>query len=194
MKTGMPWQGDVRFTITPREPVEMSLHLRIPEWSLNTKVAINGVAYRGGPVTANSYLSIKRTWKPGDVVTMAFDMTPKLVAANTRVPETFGKVAVQRGPFLYCLEQNDLTGPSVFDVALTGADLHPVRRQDKFEGSLTLLEGHGLATPAPATDSPLYVYGKPALPSQPVELTLIPYFAFNNRGDTAFAVWMPLIR
>jgi DUF1680 family protein len=191
MKTGMPWQGDVRLTLAPQAAIAMTLNLRIPEWSPQTKVAINGVPF-AGKVEPNTYLAIKRTWKPGDVVTLAFDMTPKRIAANPRVPETYGKVSIQRGPFLYCLEQPDLDGASVFDISLSaGAPLAPVRRQDKFAGEITVLEGRGLASPKPGSEAPLYAYGQPVPPSKPVPLTLIPYYTFNNRGDSAFAVWLP---
>jgi hypothetical protein len=191
MRTGMPWQGDVRFTVTPERPAEFTLSIRIPEWSQSTKVAINGQPH-AGKISPNSYLALKRTWKPGDVVTLAFDMAVKLVSANPRVPETYGKAAVQRGPFLYCLEQTDLIGFSVFDIALSAPAYTPVRRPDLFRNSITVLEGSGLALPAPATESPLYVYGRAIRASKPVRIMMIPYFAFHNRGDAAFTVWLPV--
>ncbi|MBL8236417.1 MAG: glycoside hydrolase family 127 protein [Bryobacterales bacterium] len=191
MKTGMPWRGDVQYTLTPASATSMTLHLRIPEWSLQTKVSINGVPYPG-KVAPNTYLALKRTWKPGDVVTMSFDMTPHRVAANPRVPETYGKVSIQRGPFLYCLEQPDVNGASVFDIFLNpGAPLNPVTRKDKFEGEITVLESRGLSLPAPATGAALYTYGQPAQPIKPLPLTLVPYYTFNNRGDAPFTVWLP---
>ncbi len=191
MQTGMPWTGNVRYTLRPEKPVAMGLHLRIPEWSQTTRVAVNGVPH-AGPVAANTYLVLNRVWKPGDVVTMTFDMAPKRIAANPRVPETFGKVSIQRGPFLYCLEQPDLEGASVFDVTLAaGSPLTPTRRKDKFNGEITVLEGKGLTYLGAAGNAPLYVYGQPAPPAKPVPLTLIPYYTFNNRGDTPFTVWLP---
>lgn len=194
MKTGMPWEGDVRYEVNPEKAVAMRLYLRIPEWSAVTKVTVNGEAYRG-KVEPNTYLAIDRTWKAGDVVTMAFDMTPKRIAANPRVPETFGKVSVQRGPFLYCLEQPDVDGASVFDIALsTGAALRAVRRKDKFDGEVTVLEGSGAAFDPPASERALYTFGDAARPGKRMKLMLVPYYTFNNRGDAAFTVWLPAAR
>lgn len=192
MKTGMPWQGDVRYTLTPERPSEFTLNLRIPEWSRTTKVAINGRPF-AGKVPANSYLALKRTWKPGDVVTLSFDMAVKLVSANPRVPENYGKAAVQRGPFLYCLEQTDLPEASVFDAALTGAAFTPVTKQSHFRQAVTLLEGPALIPPRPLSEAPLYSIGRPVRPTRPTRITLIPYFTFHNRGDAPFTVWMPLV-
>ena len=61
----------------------------------------------GAVARPNSYLALKRVWKAGDRVTMELDMTTHLVRANPRVPENYGKAAVQRGPLVYCLEQSD---------------------------------------------------------------------------------------
>lgn len=191
MKTTMPWDGSVTYTLTPERAAEFTLHLRIPEWSAATRVSLNGKPFpdKAGP---NSYLAIKRTWKPGDTVTLSFDMAVKLVASNPRVPENYGKAAVQRGPFLYCLEQADVSGYSVFDISLTGASLKPARRPDVFRNGVVTLEGTGLAFQRPASEAPLYTYGRPAKPNQPVQVRLIPYYTFNNRGDHAYTVWMPL--
>jgi DUF1680 family protein len=155
-------------------------------------VAINGKPH-AGKVAPNTYLALKRTWKPGDVVTLSFDMAVKLVSANPRVPETYGKAAVQRGPFLYCLEQPDLVGASVFDVALSGSAFKPMLVQNMFRSPITALVGQGLMLASPATGAPLYTYGKPLRPGKPVRLTLIPYFSFHNRSDAPFTVWMPLV-
>lgn len=192
MTTGMPWQGGVRYTITPEKAAEFTLNLRIPEWSQTTKVAINGRPWTGR-VTPNSYLALKRVWKPGDVVVLSFDMTVKLVSANPRVAETYGKAAVQRGPFLYCLEQADLAQASVFDVALSGPSFRPVAKQNLFRMPVTVLEGFALMPPKPLSEAPLYSTGRQPQPSRPVRVTLVPYFTFHNRGDTPFTVWMPLI-
>jgi hypothetical protein len=119
-------------------------------------------------------------------------MGVKLVASNPRVAENNGKSAVQRGPFIYCLEQADLVGFSVFDVALTGPAFKPVRRPEIFRNTVVVLEGVGSGLDRPATEAPLYSFGRPVKASKPLQLRLVPYFTFNNRGDHAYTVWMPL--
>jgi hypothetical protein len=192
MKTGMPWQGGVRYTITPDRAAEFTLNLRIPEWSQTTQVSINGRPFTG-KVAPNAYLALKRTWKPGDAVAISFDMGVKLVSANPRVAETYGKAAVQRGPFLYCLEQADLAEATVFDVALSGAAFRPVAKQNLFRMPVTVLEGSALMPAKPLSEAPLYLTGRQPQPSRPVRIMLVPYFTFHNRGDTPFTVWMPLV-
>ncbi len=192
MKTGLPWDGGVSYTLSPERAAEFTLRLRIPEWSAATTVSVNGSAI-AGKAAPNSYFAIKRTWKPGDVVKVSFDMGVKLVASNPRVAENSGKSAVQRGPFIYCLEQADLVGFSVFDVALTGPAFKPVRHPEIFRNTVVVLEGMGAGLERPATETPLYSFGRPVKARKPVPLRLVPYFTFNNRGDHAYTVWMPLV-
>lgn len=194
--TDYPWGGAVRMDVAPERPTEFTLHLRIPAWSARTAVKVNGATVSN--VTAGAYLTLKRTWKAGDVVEMAFDMTPRAVRANPLARENQGSVAIERGPIVYVLEQTDQPlGVAVPDVAVRlsrqpskdfTAEFRP-----KLLGGVTVLLHRGLAYEKPAAELPLYapMEAYSGRTSKEADLTLIPYFAFHNRGEAAMQVWVP---
>ena len=154
-RSGQPFQGNVELTLSPAKPEEFTLHLRIPAWSLNTKVLINGQP-AGAVARPNSYLALKRVWKGGDRVTMELDMSTRLVRANPRVPENYGKAAVQRGPLVYCLEQSDNGTTPVSDVALNAQGGFKVETGDARLGGATVLRHKGRAWQPSLASEPLY--------------------------------------
>lgn len=190
-KSGQPFRGNVEMTLSLAKPEEFTLHLRIPAWSLKTKVLVNGQP-AGGSAQANTYLALKRGWKSGDRVTMELDMTTRLVRANPRVPEDYGKAAVQRGPLVYCLEQGDNGATPVSDVALSEQAGFTVEAGDVRLGGATVLRHKGRAwNPSPASE-PLYGLAAPK-PAAAADLTFVPYYTFHNRGASAMTVWIPLL-
>ena len=116
----------MRITVTPASAREFTLFLRKPTWSRSVKLSVGGAAL-AAPKVEKGYFAVRRNWKPGDVVTVQFDMEPRLVAANPLVRENIGRVAVERGPLVYCLEGLDQPkGASLFDWSLRsrlGAEL-----------------------------------------------------------------------
>jgi DUF1680 family protein len=190
-QTKYPWQGSVQMTVSPAAEKNFALRVRIPGWSTSTKVLVNGTAVTGAK--AGEYLAIQRMWKPGDHVTLEFDTRTTLIAANPLVTEDAGKVAVQRGPLIYCLEQPDQQAP-VADVLLAKVSA-PFAEEQKRDllGGIVMLTHAGAAYRKPLESEPLY---EPAALSRghttkPVELRFIPYYAWSNREPGAMAVWVP---
>jgi uncharacterized protein len=193
MRSGMPWQGDAELLLDPAHAAEFTLHLRIPSWSTETKVLVNGQP-AGVTAQPNTYLALTRTWKPGDRVSLQFDMRPKLVRANERISENHGKAAVQRGPLVYCLEQVDLEGASVYDVSLMAAQKFEAEWRPDLMGGVTVLKHKGAAAQKPSAFEELYSFVEQGSnrPVKPVDLTLVPYYTFHNRGAAPMTVWIPL--
>jgi len=196
-ETRYPWGDTANLKVDPARPTEFSVFVRIPVWSRQTRVTVNGKPAKGAP-KAGSYFAIEREWKPGDVIRLAFDMTPRLIEANHRVREDTGKVAVQRGPLVYCLEQVDQQVKAlVFDLSLAlGPD--PERGftsqfRGDILGGLLLLRHQGFATPKPFSEEPLYQAFERSRQQkgQEVTLTLIPYYAWANRLVGPMEVWIP---
>src|SRR6266699_2217215 len=104
-ETNYPWDGGVKVGITPAKAAEFTFHLRIPGWAEHAQVAVNGKTVTGAK--PGEYLPIQRRWAPGDVIHAQFEMTPQVLEANPHVVDDAGRVAVQRGPLIYCLEQLD---------------------------------------------------------------------------------------
>ena len=196
--TKYPWGGMAEINVAPTKPTEFIFYLRIPGWSDGTQVAINGKPVPGA--TAGQYLALRRRWSSGDVINVKFNMTPQVIEANARVVDDYARVAVQRGPLVYCLEQLDQPGGvPLYDISL---DLRPKdasRFQEEFEpnllGGITVLKHVGAATPQSASGSKLYYrYTSDSAPTRPVELQFIPYYAWANRAPTPMQVWTPYLR
>src|SRR5207253_1487707 len=123
-KTNYPWDGNVEIVVSPAQASDFTFWLRIPGWSDRPQVTVNGKEFSGA--APGKYLPIRRRWSPGDVIHLQAPMIPQLLAANPRVADDTGRVALQRGPLVYCLEQLDQPG----DVALSHVALAPGKRPE----------------------------------------------------------------
>ncbi len=195
--TNYPWDGGIAIAISAARPSEFTLHLRIPGWCDHAEVALNGENIAG--VTPGRYLPIRRNWSGGEIVRMKLEMTPQVLQANPRVADDTGRVAVQRGPLVYCLEGLDQPdGVALNDVALPlrsqpDTDFTTEFRSDLLEGIVVL---HHPGFVAEAGESERFLYspyeGRPRK-TRPVPLTFIPYYAWSNRMTTAMQVWTPVL-
>ena len=196
-KTGYPWSGSVEIVVTPAKPAEFAFYLRIPGWSQDTEVKLNGSPVPGA--IAGQYLPLRRRWSPGDTIAIKFNMAPQLIEANRRVVDDFGRVAVQRGPLVYCLEQLDQPqGIPLYDVSLdlrqhAVSSFHQEFEKDMLGGILVLTHP-GARTDIPAGRRLYSPYSSNPARSRPVELRFIPYYAWANRAATPMQVWTPVLR
>ena len=195
-KTNYPWDGSVEISVTPAEPAEFTFFLRIPGWTDTAQVGVNGKPVAGA--TPGQYLPIRRRWSTGDVIRLQLNMKPQLLEANAQVIENNGRVAVQRGPLVYCLEQMDQPeGVSLRNVALNLDPKSSTPFQEEFQkdllGGVVLLRHVGTAYRGSAEQSRLYFrYSGEPRKSRPISLTLIPYYAWANRTATPMQVWTPV--
>lgn len=193
-RTRYPWSGRVEIEPAPERPRRFTLFLRVPGWSRKATVAVNGEAAQA--VRPGEYAALRREWKRGDRVRLELDLAPRFTAANPRVAENYGKVAVERGPLVYCLEEQDQpAGVSVFDVALPGgAPRFRAEERREFHG-ITVLKHDGFAWTPGLESEPLYgPAGEAAARGRrTVELTFIPYYAWANRGPSRMRVWIPVV-
>jgi DUF1680 family protein len=195
-RTNYPWDATVEIAVAPAGPGEFTLFVRIPGWTDTAKVAVNGKAVVGA--TAGQYLPIRRRWMAGDTVTLQFNMAPQVLEANAQVAENNGRVAVQRGPLVYCMEQIDQgEGVALKDVALTADKNSSSGFEESFEkdllGGVLVLRHPGVVYEELADRSSLYFsHNAPPRKSRPVRLTFIPYYAWANRVQTPMQVWTPI--
>jgi DUF1680 family protein len=192
-KTNYPWDGDVRMTVTPAQAAEFALFVRIPGWVKNAKVSVNGKSVESAQ--AGQYLAIRRQWSPGDTVALSFPMTTEVLASNPRVSENRGRVAVQRGPIVYCMEQIDQPNmPAMADVAIvgnppTGKAFQAEYKADLLDGA-TVLYHNGAVSEVSSSKEALYLSASAeTTKTKPQRLTLIPYYAWANREPTGMQVW-----
>lgn len=195
-ETSYPTNGDIRLTVAQgNQP--FALNIRIPGWVRNSvlpsdlysyadarqpnyRVQVNGEEVQGE--LTNGYLSIDRRWKKGDVVAVHFDMLPRVVKANEKVEADRGRVAIERGPLVYCAEwpDNDF---DLQNIILNQQPKFRITEQPDMLGGITQI----------STDAQALSYdaaGKLAV--KDVKLTLIPYYAWNHRGEGVMNVWLPI--
>jgi DUF1680 family protein len=194
-KTGYPWSGDVELTMAPAEPADFTVYVRIPGWSRNTKVQLNGAAIPEN-VVAGRYLPLRRRWSSGDRIVLQFDMTPRITAANSRLESDSGRVAIERGPIVYCVEQIDQTesGPlHNYSLALnekTEKQINAAFDSNLLDGVM-VLRAPGLYAAEDAAAGQALYHPKSFAATKPVSLKLIPYYAFANRAPSEMQVWIP---
>lgn len=195
-ETSYPTNGDIRLTVAQgNQP--FALNIRIPGWVRNSvlpsdlysyadarqpnyRVQVNDEEVQGE--LTNGYLSIDRRWKKGDVVAVHFDMLPRVVKANEKVEADRGRVAIERGPLVYCAEwpDNDF---DLQNIILNQQPKFRITEQPDMLGGITQI----------STDAQALSYdaaGKLAV--KDVKLTLIPYYAWNHRGEGVMNVWLPI--
>ncbi len=195
-KTNYPWDGQVDITVTPAQASDFTFYLRIPGWADRAQVAVNGKSVSGAK--PGEYLALQRKWAPGDRVHLQMEMPPQVIQGNPRIADDTGRVAVQRGPLIYCLEEVDQpSGTSLSDVALNlntkSAEQFQSKLQADLLGGVVVLHHTGMAYERDPSESALYsrYTGRPSR-TRKVPLTFIPYYAWANRHPTSMQVWNPL--
>jgi DUF1680 family protein len=197
-KTNYTWDGTAEITVTPAKPAEFAVYLRIPGWSEGTQVTVNGKQVSGA--ASGQYLALSRRWVSGDVIHVKFGMTPQVIEANPRVLDDYGRVAAQRGPLVYCLEQLDQPdGVQLFDVSLDmrqkGASTFREEFRSDLLGGIVVLKLSGTVSEKFSSPSALYrAYTAEASKGRQVELSFIPYYAWANRQGTPMQVWTPVLK
>jgi DUF1680 family protein len=190
-ETAYPWDGKVRIAVGKAPAKEFSLKLRIPAWTRGGTIRVNGQA--GPDATPGKYVEIRRTWSAGDAVELDFPMPVQVVEANPYVEETRNHAAVMRGPLVYCLESKDLpTDVRMLDVRLP-RDAKLTSRTDE-KAATVAIEGEALASPSGEWSGRLYRELDSGAPTREIDVKLVPYFTWGNRGDCEMTVWIPLGR
>jgi DUF1680 family protein len=193
VESRMPWEGLSTVAVACEEPVTATLRLRIPGWiqdrpvpsdlyvyasksSATARVTVNGKSVSAAP-DRDGYVSIDRRWKKGDVIAIDFPLEVRPVVAHSKVHSTRGRVALERGPIVYCAEWPDCAGGKVLTARLDrNTEIKPLREEKFLDGGATLLETAAKSVTAPA--------------SSPAAIRLIPYHLWANRGVGEMAVWL----
>jgi DUF1680 family protein len=189
-ETQYPWDGAVRLTLTPEGPQTLTLHLRVPGWCKGYTLAVNGEA-QDLPPTPAGYLAITREWQPGDVVIYTMAMPVEAVWANPAVRQLEGRVAIQRGPIVYCLEGCDHDNLILDRISVDSAAIphFAVQHRPDLLGGVNVIRGQGLAIAEEAWGETLYRSG--AAPAQtPLDIVAVPYCVWDNREAGEMRVWL----
>ena len=196
-RTDYPWRGDIKITVEPAKPTAFDLHIRIPGWCgeisssedlyqlVNApredafRVKVNGKT--GDAKANNGYATLHRRWKAGDVVQVTLEMPVQRIKANPNVESDKGRVALMRGPIVYCFEGTDNGGAVQNLVIPAGANFEPEYKKD-FLGGVTVLNG---------TATAVFRTSAKEVVNQPYQVRAVPYYANANRGTCPMQVWLP---
>lgn len=186
-QTDYPWSPDIRMTIGGNDSERFTLALRIPAWCHSPVLRINGAAIDRFPRLRKGYACISRIWQPGDRIDLHLPMPVACVSAHPSVRHNCGRVALQRGPLLYCLESAD-NGVDLNALELAADPRFSIiSKPDILNGSVIIrAAGHRLS--ASGWEGRLYRDAAPA--KKRCQLTAIPYFAWGNRGRGEMLVWI----
>lgn len=193
--TDYPWNGNVKIVL--KSSGEFDLHIRIPGWcqgatssddlyqasdrplSGAAKLKVNGKAVENVTIT-RGYAMLHRRWRSGDVVELVLDMPVQMVKSNTHVEADKDRLALMRGPVLYCFEGAD-NGAAVQNLIIAPGTTFTPEYKRELLGGVTVLTG---------TATALFEDGNGQKLSEPFRVTAVPYFANANRGTTPMQVWM----
>src|SRR5205085_4989205 len=192
-----PWDGLLSFNITTGSPLAFNLLVRIPGWAQNEAMPSDlyrfvkpsdkkvEIKINGQPVNynlQNGYAVLDRTWKKGDVVTVDLPMEVRKLIANENVKDNTNKVALQRGPLIYCAEWPDNNGK-------TSNIIIPDNCTFTTEFKPGLLNGIEVMN----STVPVVIINKDgnSVSTMQQSFTAIPYYAWAHRGKGEMMVWFP---
>jgi DUF1680 family protein len=190
-RTLYPWDGAVQISVATGG--QFTLQVRVPGWcDVGASISINGDGL-DQPIVSGEYLAIKRLWQAGDIVQLTLPMAVRQWRSHPHLHENAGRVAISRGPVLYCVESLDHQGLGIDDLALDGATQFDAVFEPDTLGGVVVLRSHGHCHHRDEQwDASLYLPIGGEAPAQlsPAAVTAIPYFVWQNRGAAQMAVWL----
>lgn len=191
-RSNLPWNGHVEFSVQlPKdsESVKFELALRIPNWFQEEQPVLKVNGERQDFHIKNGYAKIKRSWSDGNIVEWLLPVKPKLIAAHPSIRADAGKVAIQRGPLVYCIEEAD-NGAPLTTIALAAEPQLTEYADPDLLGGCVIIEGDGLVP----DDSNLWLDGIPyhsyINQRKAVRFKAIPYYLWGNRKVGEMSVWL----
>ena len=183
-KTNYPWEGEVGFKFKMKKSLSFKLRLRIPAWSKDAGLKINGK--KVSIKLQKGYAVIERKWNDKDVVELSLPMPVELIEANPAVRHDCGKTAIMRGPLVYCLEEED-NGKNLNDITITDFDFKAKFEKNLMDGIVTI-GGKGSRRKNTLWKEKLY---KPLAPElEKIKIKAVPYAYWANRKAGNMIVWI----
>jgi uncharacterized protein len=198
METNYPWDGNVKLTLNPEKKTKFNLHVRIPGWArgeavpgglynfedtsaANFSIKVNGkdVPYQ----IQKGYAIIDREWKKNDLVELSFPMNIKRVVSKSELKADENRVALQRGPLVYCVEGADNNGHA-WNIILPQSTALSTSKETVGSESIITIEGIVPSLSVSADGNSVQTENK--------KLIAIPYYVWCNRGQNQMQVWLPV--
>lgn len=185
--TKYPWNGNVEIVVNPENEGQFTIALRLPGWCKNFEVRVNGEFIELNSNVNKGYLQVNRLWKKGDTVQIYFSMPVERIRSNPQVRENIGKVAIQRGPIVYCLEEED-NGANLPGIYLPKDTKLRAEFDPELLGGVVKISGEALRIKEVSWNDELY--SSKEVEMEPISITAVPYYAWCNRTPGEMIVWI----
>lgn len=189
VETRYPWAGQIKITVENKEDSTFALALRIPGWCQSYSLKVNKEPQEYS--RNQGYAMLERTWKNGDEVLLTLDMPVQLVEANPLVKEDLGKVAVTRGPLVYCLEETD-NGKNLSGIYLEEDADFAIKEEPELLKGIVTIETQGKKVSQKGWNGETLYRTYQGKNYDPCSLKFIPYYAWTNRGIGEMTVWVKI--
>jgi DUF1680 family protein len=195
-RTNFPWDGKVVIAVSPNKKTKHTIKLRIPGWAQGkavgdtytflapdqTEFTITLAGSKLPYVMENGYAVITREWKKGDEIILDLPMEVRRIISNSKVLENQNKVALQRGPLVYCLEHSDNNG-RVFNIILSDNSKFQLRKEPDLLGGIVSIETEAAVAEVSGDGH--------AISTKSKTVKAVPYYTWANRGEGEMSVWIP---
>lgn len=192
-----PWDGNLSFSIEPASSTAFTVRIRIPGWAQGQAIPSDLYTFSHTPgkkiiilvngkpteyTMDNGYAVISKTWKKGDHIQLELPMTVEKIISNEKVVNNKGKIALQFGPLIYCLESPDNFG-ATSNVIVPETSTFTTQFQPALLKGVMTLQGNGIAVMVDKEKNSVQTKAQP--------VTAIPYYAWAHRGKGEMTVWIP---
>ncbi|GMB01150.1 beta-L-arabinofuranosidase domain-containing protein [Pelosinus sp. IPA-1] len=186
-QTNYPWSGEVTISLKIEESQNITIALRIPGWCKKQRIIVNGQIV-DNVVIDKGYAMITRKWMNGDQINLNFDMPIELTYAHPKVREIAGKVAIERGPLVYCLEETD-NGSDLWSIMLPSESKLESEFQEGLFGGVVIIKGDARRSDNEGWGDKLYSSEK--CQTRTVNIQAVPYYLWGNRQPSGeMTVWI----
>ena len=197
MKTNYPWDGQVEISVSPQKKTKFGLRIRIPGWAqgdavpgglytfqdlTKSNITVNLNGKKADYTLDKGYLVIDKEWNTNDKVTIDLPMDIKRVNSRMEVKANIERVAIQRGPIIYCVEGMDNAGKTMNIVLPKSSLLSTSKQMILHEPVVSIQTDATVVTVSPNGDD---------VKAEKRKITAIPYYTWNNRGAGQMLVWLP---
>lgn len=187
LESNYPWHESVKIKVDPMNDIEFTMAVRIPAWCKDASVKVNGEKVDLPNVTDKGYAKLTRLWSKGNIIEIELPMKVRRVQANPELRENAGRVAIQRGPLVYCLEEIDNSG-ILSDIALAENPEFTTEYNSQVLGGVVVIKGKALRSEDENWKGELY--RDLDFMKTPVEIKAVPYYAWSNRSEGEMSVWI----
>ncbi len=185
--TEYPWNGTSRINLSMTRSLSFTLALRLPGWCHKAELVINGDAVDHASIVKDGYVYIQREWNDTDQIEWRMDMQIQVVYAHPNLRANAGRIALQRGPLVYCIEQAD-NGERLSSLLIRTHEPLEAHLATDVLGGCVVIEGSALREQVEASVDELYRLQEPERVEQ--RFTAVPYFLWGNRGEGEMSVWL----